>query len=344
MFSSRSMLSPRAEIGFAHGRVRHDFVRSRVGDNPALIEHEQAAAHAHDLRQVVLGQNRGDAAGVDPGDEIHKLCRFVVVQSGERLVQQNEAGIDRESPREFEALEVTERQRRDRLSVLTRKPDLGKDLACACFLRSTGYSRERSKRVGGKAMTGGERYILQHGHGAERTHDLVGEGETVADAARRRPTRDVNSGQHDASAVGAEHAGDDSQQRRFAGAVGSDQARHFAGRDEKAHSGEGLHAAEVDGGRFDFEGPNQRHHTRPTAARPRPASPSGAKRMTRMRSPPKISSRYSLMNRNISGSSVRMIAAATTPSVEPVPPMTTIAISITDTRKPNESGTMNWVK
>ena len=36
------------------------------------------------------------------------------------------------------------------------------------------------------------------------------------------------------------------------------------------------------------------------------------------------------MNRNASGSSVNMIAAAATPSVEPVPPITTIAMSVTD--------------
>src|ERR1700732_833739 len=79
---------------------------SMLRSRTALIEHEQAAAHAHDLRQVVLDQNRGDAAGVDPGDEIHKLCRFIVVQSGERLIQQNEAGIRRKSPRELGALEA----------------------------------------------------------------------------------------------------------------------------------------------------------------------------------------------------------------------------------------------
>ena len=116
---------------------------SRVGDDSTLIEHEQAAAHAHHLRQVVLDQDGGDAASVDLGDEIHQLCRFAMIQSGERLVEQNEAGIDRESPRDFQALEMTERQRRDRFIVLTRKADLGQDLACPRFLRAASATVSR---------------------------------------------------------------------------------------------------------------------------------------------------------------------------------------------------------
>ena len=50
------------------------------------------------------------------------------------------------------------------------------------------------------------------------------------------------------------------------------------------------------------------------------------------------------MKRNASGSSVRMMAAATTPQVDPVPPITTIAMSVTERMKPKESGTMNCVK
>ena len=38
------------------------------------------------------------------------------------------------------------------------------------------------------------------------------------------------------------------------------------------------------------------------------------------------------------------MAAATTPQVEPMPPITTIAINITERMKSNASGVMNWVK
>src|SRR5580765_885823 len=81
--SSRSMLAPLAEIGLADGGVRHHVVRGAVGDDPALIEHEEPAAHPHDLRQIVLDQHGRNAPGVDAGDDIDLLRRLSMVQPGQ---------------------------------------------------------------------------------------------------------------------------------------------------------------------------------------------------------------------------------------------------------------------
>src|SRR5882672_10285792 len=70
-FSSRSMLAPLADIGLANGGIRHHVVRRAVGDDLSLIEDKKPAAHAHDLRQIVLDQHGRDALGVDPGNDIH---------------------------------------------------------------------------------------------------------------------------------------------------------------------------------------------------------------------------------------------------------------------------------
>src|SRR5947208_15990529 len=62
--SSRSMLAPLAEIGLAHGGIRHDIVRRAVGDDFSLIQDKQPPAHPHDLCQIVLDQHGRDALGV----------------------------------------------------------------------------------------------------------------------------------------------------------------------------------------------------------------------------------------------------------------------------------------
>src|SRR2546426_9157372 len=130
-------------------------------------------------------------------------------------------------------------------------------------------------------MTGGERYILQHGHGTERAHDLMGDRETLADAQLGREPSDIYAGDHHPPGVRTKHAGNDPQQRRLARAVRPDQADELAACDREAHSCNGLDAAEADGDRVDLERQRHRPRTLPMAARPIPASPPGTKRTTR---------------------------------------------------------------
>ena len=58
--------------------------------------------------------------------------------------------------------------------------------------------------------------------------------------------------------------------------------------------------------------------------------------------PPYTSSLYSPMNVNIDGNSDSTMAAAVTPSTEPMPPMTTIDSTVIDSTKPKLSGLMNF--
>src|SRR6266436_620612 len=102
--SSRSMRLPSPEIGSAHGRVGHDVVGGAVADNGALIENKKTPAHAHHLRQIVFDQHRGNAAGIDGGDDIDEVCRLLVIESSQRLIEEHENRLDRERPRNFEAL------------------------------------------------------------------------------------------------------------------------------------------------------------------------------------------------------------------------------------------------
>ena len=58
--------------------------------------------------------------------------------------------------------------------------------------------------------------------------------------------------------------------------------------------------------------------------------------------PPYTSSLYSPTNVNIDGNSDSTMAAAVTPSTEPMPPMTTMDSTVIDSTKPKLSGLMNF--
>ncbi len=78
------------------------------------------------------------------------------------------------------------------------------------------------------AETGADRAVFQHRHIGERLHDLVGAGEPVAGDDERFFAGDVDAVEHDLAGIRREHAVDQIEQRRFAGAVRPDQTEDFA--------------------------------------------------------------------------------------------------------------------
>src|ERR1700730_12763227 len=98
--SSRSMLLPCAEVGLADGGIGHDVGRRGIADHSTLIEDEKTTAHAHDLGQIVLNQYRGDARGIDGGEDINQFRRFAVIEPGQRLVEENKNWLDRQRARD----------------------------------------------------------------------------------------------------------------------------------------------------------------------------------------------------------------------------------------------------
>src|SRR6516162_6756831 len=287
--SSRSMRLP--EIRRAHGGVGHDLVRRAVLDQTALIENEKATAHAHHLSQVVLDQDDGGAGSVDTGNDIREPARLSVIESGERLVEQNENGIDRKRAGNLEPLEMTKRQYGDRFMLLRRQTNARKDLARSRLFAPAPIAQQGAQWVGSEPVTGGQSDIVQRGHGSERAHDLVRDRKPAAHAQLGRQARDIAVADRDPAGIRRKHAGDDPHQRRLAGTVRPNQPDQLAARDGEADSGDSIDPTEADGDRIDHE--HGRHRARALArtARPMPASPPGAKRTTRIRRAPKTSSR-----------------------------------------------------
>ena len=108
------------------------------------------------------------------------------------------------------------------------------------------------------AEAGADRAVFQHRHIGQRLHDLVGAGEPVAGDNERLFAGDVDAVENDLAGIRREHAVDQIEQRRFAGAVRPDQAEDFARLDDEAQIVYGLQAAEALADAVEIE---QRRHS-----------------------------------------------------------------------------------
>ena len=68
--------SSAADIGFVHNRIGHDRLRLAVADHLAVVQHNQPPTVAHDLFEIVLDQNHGNALGVDRADDLDLSSSF----------------------------------------------------------------------------------------------------------------------------------------------------------------------------------------------------------------------------------------------------------------------------
>ena len=138
---------------------------------------------------------------------------------------------------------------------------------------------------------GAEHDIVEHGHVAERPHDLVGQRETAADPRCGGIAGDIDAAERDPAAIGPLQPGDDLDQRGLAGAVRPDQADEITFLDGKGHAGDGLHAAEADRDVVELQRGAHARLARVTRLRAIAASPPGASRITSTSRPPKTSRR-----------------------------------------------------
>jgi len=93
----------------------------------------------------------------------------------------------------------------------------------------------------------GDKQVLEHGEVLERVRNLERAAD-AGDAARaRRRLRDVAAVEPDGAAVRPDEPGDQVEQRRFAGAVRSDDAQRLARCDVEADAVDSLQRAERSG-------------------------------------------------------------------------------------------------
>ena len=193
----------------------------------AAVEHGDTVAHGHGLDLVMSDVERRDAqAALEPGDLGPRLDAQLGIEVGERLVEQEHAGLPHECAAHGDALPLPAGERRrpaikEGLDLEQRRG--GTHPASRLVLRRAG-NVERERHVLGDVHVWVERVVLEH----HRDVPLL-----------RRHVGDVAIADRHPSAVGSLEAGEQSQRRRLAAARWPDQDQEFAVVDLEVEAVEG---------------------------------------------------------------------------------------------------------
>ena len=102
-----------AEIGLLHLRQRHHLGRRAVGDQRAVLQHDDAVGEPRDHVHAVLDQEHGLVRlRFNLLDQIEDGRDFVEAHAGSRLVEHQHPRLERQQDRDFELALVAMRQRR----------------------------------------------------------------------------------------------------------------------------------------------------------------------------------------------------------------------------------------
>ena len=201
-----------AEVGLDHGRVRTHLRGRPLGDLPTEAHDVDVVGDPHDEVHVVLDEEHGELEVVaDLLDEHAELRHLLVVQPARRLVEEEQARLGDERPRELDALLGPVRQR----SSGEERP-----LAQADDV-------ERLERLGLSHLpappVGADQHVLENGHGPEELDVLERPRDALADDLEGRLLEERRALEQYLPRVGPVQARDDVERRRLAGSVRPDQ-------------------------------------------------------------------------------------------------------------------------
>src|SRR3954469_21747206 len=103
-----------AEIDAPHLLVRADVVGRALGEEPAVVQHQDAVRDAHDELHPVLDKDHR-ALLVEPEDQVHHGAGLLRAHAGGRLVEEEKPRVAGEGHRDLEAALVAVGQVLDRV-------------------------------------------------------------------------------------------------------------------------------------------------------------------------------------------------------------------------------------
>ena len=178
--------------------------------------------HGDQRMHDVLDPDDGHAGVFDRLDELHELGAFGFGQPAGDFVEQQEPRRAGERPRQLKPLPSEEIERAGTAVGHGDQPGALENFAAGvhhlCFALAA-------------AVNGGDQQVLEHGEIFERVRDLKRAPDACDAALPRRRAGDVVAVEVDFAAIRRVQSGDEVEQRRFAGAVRSDNAERFALRD-----------------------------------------------------------------------------------------------------------------
>ena len=103
-----------AEVDLADVLIIDNIARHPGRQHPPLVDDVRAVADAQRLAHVVVGAEHADAAALEEADDPLDLDHRDRVDAGERLVEEDEARLRGERPRDLDAAPLAARERRRR--------------------------------------------------------------------------------------------------------------------------------------------------------------------------------------------------------------------------------------
>ena len=152
-------------------------------------------------------------------DRRDQLEHLGLGQPAPDLVEQEHPGPRRERPGELESLALEQRQLSRKRVRLVEELDAPERLDARLLHVAVRLAA---------TVDGADEHVLERRQPREGARDLKRPGDTDAAVLVAGEPRDVAALEEDAPAIGAEAAGDDVQQCRLAGPVGSHDAERFA--------------------------------------------------------------------------------------------------------------------
>ena len=177
---------PVPEVGLDDLGVAADDRGLALGDLLAVVEDDDVVRDAHDHLHVVLHEQDGDAGGGDLGDQVVDLLGLDGVAAGGGLVEEEDAGLERQRAGDLEPLQRAVGERARLLLGGVAEADAVEERA-----RALGRGRAARRRDRGEVEEVGEERalllqveagdgVLEHRHRLEDLQVLEGAAEAAA--------------------------------------------------------------------------------------------------------------------------------------------------------------------
>ncbi len=204
-----------------------DLLGRAFGKFLAVIEDENAVAHGGNRFDVVLDIHDGDSAGANLAKQVEHGRGLGVGEAAADFVAEQDFWAGGEGARHLELFLVADREHVSRSFGLILQADRAQNLH---------GDIGREFMVGGlTAERSADLHVLQHGHGSERAHDLVGARNAFLHETERAQPGHVPAAAHHLAGGRLVRAGDHVEERGLAGAVGADEAEDLSAADFKTN-------------------------------------------------------------------------------------------------------------
>jgi hypothetical protein len=197
--------------------VRHGVAHERLHE-AAVAQDGDAIAQAEHVGQPVRHVDDRHAGARQVAEDVEQMVSFRRRQRRRRLVEREQAAVERERAGDLEQLAMRDRQRLHRRVRRDRQLETREQIAGARAHVGLAKPAEAAGDLPPREDVRGGRQV------GEGEHLLVHESDAARQRIARARERDRRAAERDLAAVGAQAAREDVEQRRFPGAVLADDS------------------------------------------------------------------------------------------------------------------------